>query len=151
MKNQKGITLVALIITIIVMLILVSVTIHFGTTLFDASRKEDLKTSMLLIQSKTKIIKEKKDFGDIENLEGIALENNTEYTISDALSTKISAIENSSLYILNSEHLNNMGITEETSSKEFYIVDYNSNEIYYSLGYKDGNNTLYSLSELGVE
>ena len=149
MINQKGITLVALIITIIVMLILVTVTIHFGTTLFDASKKEDLKTTMLLIQSKAKIIKEKKDFGDIEELTGITLDSNTEYTISQNLQTKLDAIEDSSLYILNTEHLNSMGITEETSHEKFYIVDYNNKEIYYSLGYKDGNNTLYSLSELG--
>lgn len=149
MREQKGITLVALIITIIVMLILVTVTIHFGTTLFNASKKEDLKTSMLLIQSKTKIIKEKKNFGDIENLIGITIDNNTEYTISQSLQTKLEAIENSDLYILNTEHLSSMGITQETTTEKFFIVDYNNNEIYYSLGYKEGNNTLYSLSELG--
>ncbi|MBQ6992185.1 MAG: hypothetical protein IJN50_04680 [Clostridia bacterium] len=149
MKEQKGITLVALIITIIVMLILAAVTIHFGTNLLDKSKKEDLKTTMLLIQSKTKIIKEKKDFGDIEELTGISLANNTEYTISENFQNKLDTIENADLYILNSENLTNMGITENTSNEEFYIVDYNNSEIYYSLGYKEGNSTLYSLSELG--
>lgn len=149
MKEQKGITLVALIITIIVMLILAAVTIHFGTNLLDKSKKEDLKTTMLLIQSKTKIIKEKKDFGDIEELTGISLANNTEYTISENFQNKLDTIENADLYILNSENLTSMGITENTSNEEFYIVDYNNSEIYYSLGYKEGNSTLYSLSELG--
>jgi len=149
MKEQKGITLVALIITIIVMLILAAVTIHFGTNLLDKSKKEDLKTTMLLIQSKTKIIKEKKDFGDIEELTGISLANNTEYTISRNFQNKLDEIENADLYILNSENLASMGITDNTNNEKFYIVDYNNSEIYYSLGYKEGSSTLYSLSELG--
>ena len=150
MKKEKGITLVSLIIAIVVMLILAAVSIHYGTQLIDESKKEDIKTSMLLIKSKTKIIKEKKDFGDVEELTGISLESNTEYTVSEELQNKLNAVENSSLYILNSEHLSSMGITEETTSEEFFIVDYNNNEIYYSLGYKEGDNTLYSLSELDV-
>lgn len=150
MKKEKGITLVSLIIAIVVMLILAVVSIHYGTQLIDESKKEDIKTSMLLIKSKTKIIKEKKDFGDVEELTGISLESNTEYTVSEELQNKLNAVENSSLYILNSEHLSSMGITEETTAEEFFIVDYNNNEIYYSLGYKEGDNTLYSLSELDV-
>lgn len=150
MKKEKGITLVSLIIAIVVMLILAVVSVHYGTQLIDQSKKEDIKTSMLLIKSKTKIIKEKKDFGDVEELTGISLDSNSEYTVSEELQNKLNAVENSSLYILNSEHLSSMGITEETTAEEFFIVDYNNNEIYYSLGYKEGDNTLYSLSELDV-
>lgn len=149
MKEQKGITLVALIITIIVMIILAAVTIHFGTNLLDKSKKEDLKTTMLLIQSKAKIIKEKKEFGDIEELTGVSLSNNTEYIISQNFQKKLNTIEKADLYILNSENLTSMGITDKTDNKEFYVVDYNNSEIYYSLGYKEGKSTLYSLSELG--
>ena len=57
LRNQKGITIIALIITIVIMAILVSVSIKVGTDAIDKSREEDIKSNMLLIQGKSKIIK----------------------------------------------------------------------------------------------
>ena len=41
LKNKKGITIIALVITVVIMLILVGVTIKVGTKSIDESEKED--------------------------------------------------------------------------------------------------------------
>ena len=56
----------ALVITIVVMLILVGVTINFGMNAIRHTKLEDLRTSMITIQGKAKIIKEKHDFEKTE-------------------------------------------------------------------------------------
>ena len=150
MKKNSGITLIALIITLVVMLILISVTIYYGGRLVNETHKEDIITTMLLIQSKAKIIKEKKDFGDIESLTGIQIAENNDYTISEKLQTLLNSIEEGELYILTQEDLNEMGIKEDNITTErFFIVDYNSSEVYYSLGCEDeSGNLLFSLAQL---
>ena len=54
MKKQKGITLIALTITIIVMIIIASITIYAGIDLIQQAKLQDLVTNMLLIQAKAK-------------------------------------------------------------------------------------------------
>ena len=57
--NNKGITIVALIITIIVMLILATVTIEIGTEQIQSAKLEDLKTTMLLIKGRVQISRQR--------------------------------------------------------------------------------------------
>ena len=52
--NQKGITLIALIITIIVLLIIAGITVYSGKDSIRKANLEGLKTNMLLIQTKAK-------------------------------------------------------------------------------------------------
>ena len=54
MREQKGITLIAITLTVIVMLIIASITVYYGTDLIQEVKLQDLKTNMLLIQAKTK-------------------------------------------------------------------------------------------------
>ena len=56
MNKQSGITLVALIITVILMLILLSVGVKFGTDAIQQTKIEDIKTNMLSIKARAKII-----------------------------------------------------------------------------------------------
>ena len=53
-KNNKGITLIALTITIIILLILASITIYSGKESIKKAQLESLKTNMLLIKAKAK-------------------------------------------------------------------------------------------------
>lgn len=53
-REQKGVTLIVLVVTIIVLLILAAITMYGGTDMIDKSRLEGLKTNMLLIQTKAK-------------------------------------------------------------------------------------------------
>jgi len=143
LKNQKGITIVALIITIILMIILVSVSVRFGTEAIDKSKQEDIKSNMLLIQGKSKIIKDKHIYDEENsNLVGTPVSNASGYTISHELQSKINSEQ---AYILTQEDLNNNGLGNiKTSNTEFYVVDYDTCEVYYSLGI----NGKYALSEM---
>lgn len=144
--NQKGITLVALILTVVIMGILLTVSIKVGTDAIDKSIEEDIKSNMLLIQGKSKIIKDKHTY-DAENssLVGLPLNEATEYTISDELQNKINSNDNAQAYIFSQDDLKNNGLGNiEISSTEFYVVDYDTCEVYYSLGI-DGK---YALSEM---
>ena len=53
-KQEKGITLMLLIITVIVLLIIAGIAIYSGTETIKKASVEDLKTNMLLIQAKVK-------------------------------------------------------------------------------------------------
>ena len=53
-KNESGITLAALVITIIIMMILSSIAVHEGSKLIRVSKVQTLETNMLTIQAKAK-------------------------------------------------------------------------------------------------
>ena len=54
MKKNKGITMVTLVITIVILLILAGVSIGVGNNIIKKSELENLKTNMLLIEVKGK-------------------------------------------------------------------------------------------------
>ena len=68
LKIENGITIIALIITIILMLILAGVGMHFGSDALDKAKLEDIKTNMISIKTKAKIVAEQYNFKDIDNL-----------------------------------------------------------------------------------
>jgi len=144
LKDKKGITLMALILTIIIMVILLTVSIKVGTDAIDKSIEEDIKSNMLLIQGKSKIIKDKHNFESTELL-GTPINEATDYTISSELQSQINLEK---AYILTQEDLNNNGLYNiEISNTEFYVVDYDTCEVYYSLGIKGR----YSLTDIQAE
>lgn len=146
LKNKNGITIIALVITVIVMLILVGVTVKIGTDSIDESEKQDIITNMISIKTKAKIVKDKYNFKDIESLVGISLTDNTEYN-TQAIENLLPE-EKDKYYIWTQDDLNNQGLTTIKSNKsEFYVVYYGDNtniEVYYSKGI----NGKYSLTEL---
>ena len=139
LKKQRGITLVALIITIILMLILVGVTIKYSGEAIDKAKLEDIKTDMISIKTRAKIIAEQYNFKDIENLVG----NN----ISDDEAQKLGLQNSENIRKWSSEDLlgQRLGVIEGDT----YVVSYdlenpNNCEVYYLNGYE----AKYSLSEL---
>lgn len=166
LKIENGITIIALIITIILMLILVGVGMHFGGDALDKAKLEDIKTNMISIKTKAKIVAEQYNFKDINNLIGTPLDQDNEqegiqagsYNIPTALNTIFnekdeggnSKIDISKLYVWTKEDLNNQGLnTIDIDESRFYIVYYNLKdtnlcEVYYSQGFQGQ----YSLSTL---
>ena len=65
-KNEKGITMVALFVTVLVLVLLASATISVSTKIIDSAKFESFKTDLLLIQSKIKVMADKKEIGEIE-------------------------------------------------------------------------------------
>lgn len=146
LKNEKGITIIALIITIILMLILVGVTVKVGTKEISKAKLEDIKTEMISIKTRAKIVKDKYDFKDIDNLVGTKLSEATDYN-AGAIDIPDESKEN--CYIWTQEDLNSQELSSIKVDKDkFYVVYYGDDiEIYYSKGV-DGK---YSLTELQGE
>ena len=146
LKNEKGITIIALIITIILMLILVGVTVKVGTKEISKAKLEDIKTEMISIKTRAKIVKDKYDFKDIDNLVGTKLLEATDYN-TEAVVIPDGSKEN--CYIWTQEDLNSQELSSIKVDKDkFYVVYYGDDiEIYYSKGV-DGK---YSLTDLQGE
>lgn len=149
MKNEKGIALIGLVIVVL----LTAVTLFAGTNYLkeyvNNQKNEDIKANMLAIQTVITNVKNKHTVDEPNNIlvgTKLDLENNeTEYTISDEFKNVLLSLENAELYILNTEELNNLGVKNiEINNTAFYVVDYNSEEILYSLGV----NGVYKLSEM---
>ncbi len=168
LKIENGITIIALIITIILMLILVGVGVHFSGDALDKAKLEDIKTDMISIKTKAKIVAEQYNFKDIDNLIGTKLDQNDEeegiqnetYIIPNGLKTILEGsgeetekIDISKLYIWTKEDLNNQGLnTIDINNEQFYIVYYNlkdtnKSEIYYSQGFQ-GQYSLDTLNDM---
>lgn len=62
MKKNRGVTLISLIITIIVLLIIAGISIHSGKEVIRKAQLEQLKTNMLLIKAKAKEYVEEANF-----------------------------------------------------------------------------------------
>lgn len=147
--SNKGITMVALIITIIIMLILATVTIQFGAGEVERTKLEDLKTTMLLIKGRVQIVADKESFGESYDNTGMV-------KLSDAASYDISKLQNifnnledtSNLYIWEQTAMDNNNIDVTITSTDFFVMDYSTGEVYYSLGYTYEGITYYSLTDM---
>lgn len=155
MRNNKGITIIALIITIVLTLILLSVVIKFGTNEIDRAKIEDLKSTMLLIKGRAQVSKEKTNFekdysekGVIQINDNLTLPEGKTYDLSSIQSELNALADKSQLYIWEQTALNNNGIDYEITSDDFFVIDYNNMEVYSSIGYSFEGRTYYSLSQL---
>ncbi len=137
MNKQSGITMVALIITVIIMLILLGVGVNYGVDSIKKAKLEDIKTDMISIKTKAKIIVDEYNFKDIDELKGVEIED-------AALLHKLGIEEG---YIWDKETLEEQGLS--TIEEDKYVVKYDTNnssncEVYY----KDGIDGAYSLTQL---
>ena len=149
-KEQKGITMLTLAITIIVIIIIAGVTFSLSRGLIKESELKTDITNMLLIQARADVIYDKNQFDDTVNLVGT--------TVTDEMINKY-GIEAEKWYVWSNketteegkisakDELNNLNISIEDD--EFYIVNYETSEVIYSEGYTDlDKNTVYKLSEM---
>ncbi len=126
---------------------------YFLKNEYDDEQFETIKTDMLLIEAKTKMVAEKikmkekdavyvgkkieeaKDDEDIKKLQESGIINLEE--------------KNNVYYILEKSNLEELGLTAVNLAEGYYIVEYNSNEIIYAKGIKDKDgNILYKLSDI---
>jgi len=144
LKIEKGITLVALVITIILMMILVGVTVHFSTDAINKANLEDIKTDMISIKTRAKIVAEQYNFKDIENLVGsqITAEEAVKLNLTEQWESNSDKILKWSSSDLSSQ---NLGAIEG----DIYVVSYdlenpNNCEVFYLEGYEG----MHSLTQL---
>lgn len=120
---------------------------------YDIEQFETIKTDMLLIEAKTKIIAEKVKIKekDIEYVGKKIEEIKEDEDIKKLQEQGIVNIEEkkNTYYILEKNHLEELGLTTMDIKEGRYIVEYNTNEIIYTKGVKDKEkNVLYKLSDI---
>ncbi len=152
-KVEKGITMITLVLTIIVILIIAGITLQGSKRLLKESELKNDITDMLLIQARAEVIYDKNQFDETIKLVGLPI--NEE--IANTYGIEVEQI--GKWYIWNNEEATS---EENVSAKgelealnvnlkngEFYIVNYEIGEIIYSAGYKDAeNNMVYKLSDM---
>lgn len=174
MKENKGITMVVLVITIVVLLILAGISIGTGNNIIKSSQLENLKTNMLLIKVKAKEYVENANFKLGTNFES-ATDKDTrilnakselqgeEITDSNIFNDGINITQenltnDNSNYIyyykLNTNNLADIGLSKVESDEKngWYIIKYDVKnleiEIYNTLGFENDGSKYYSLTEL---
>ena len=148
-KTNKGITIVALIIAVIIMMILATVTIEFGKGEIERAKFEDLKTTMLLIKGRAQIVADKESFGEEYDNEGmVKLSETSNYNVSNLQNIFNTLEDTSNLYIWEQTAMDNNNIQVEITNEDFFVIDYSTGEVYYSIGYTYEGNTYYALSEM---
>ena len=149
MKRNKGITMISLMVTIVILMILATITMYYGNSAMKEAKLQDLKTNMLLIQAAVKGDLEKyhfetsnlSDANDKEAqksnyLKGTKLanpRNELKQEIFNEIKEDYPQIDgNFDYYYLNTSDLMELGIKDVESSNEdgHYIVAYSMNSIY---------------------
>jgi len=143
LKIEKGITLVALVITVILMMLLAGVTVHFSGDVVKKTKLEDIKTNMISIKTRAKIIAEQYNFNDIDSLVGSQITETeaTELDLKEQWEENKDRILKWSSSDLQGQ---NLGSIEGDRYIVFYDLENVNCEVYYIEGY-EGH---YSLTEL---
>ena len=161
LKENKGITLVALVITIVVMIIIAGIAVYTGTDTIKKAKLEELKTNMLLIEAKAKGLVEEVNFKigltkpEDEGYQTKKDSAEQEVYVNGAKlkkATNISApssIPVSECYEVTQDAMNVWGLDGlELEEGEYYLIKFDDTnatvEVYNTLGY-DGK---YSLTEI---
>lgn len=162
MKNQKGITLIALTITIVVMIIIASITTYAGMDLIKQAKLQDLVTNMLLIQANAKECLEEVAFQtanmtDVteieqvknENLKGKKITENSEVQTLAQNTGKIDTLKIDEYYYFEQTNLKEMGL-ENLSTDEYgyFIVRYDIEDLKIEVINTKGYNGNYTLEQL---
>ena len=161
-KENKGVTLVALIITIVVLLIIASIGVYSGKETIQKANLEAIRTNMLLIEAKAKGVVEKANFQlgpDLQKMSEINTIRSDVYVtenklqkLSDSGITVPSGIPTGeNVYVLTQEAATLWaldGVYDELEEDEHYVISFNEEnatvEIYNTIGYQG----YYSLTDI---
>lgn len=181
LKNQKGITLISLAITIIVLMILATVTISTSMNLIESSRIRNNIVIMSLIRVEVEKIFEDFEFeNDVANMKTldtskltitgaskfdltsekiIPMQDNLSSKEKDLLEKKINLKKDSNIdvdnlwYIWSSSTLKELKIDydEIISEDQYFIINYATGEVMISTGVKSDNDNLVIYSLTGLK
>lgn len=176
MKKNKGITMVSLVITIIILLILASISIGVGNNVIKKSELENLKTNMLLIKVKGKEYIENANFNlgttidtvaeeeknnriqkAKEKLKGEEIQEESIFNGNINLTMDNITIDNTNYiyyYKLTTQNLKDIGFSnvESDENNGWYIIKYDIKnvqvEVYNTKGFEKEGKKYYTLSEI---
>ena len=152
MRKSLLATYIKIILAIIAIVILIYGTIKFFYNEYNKQEYETLKTNMLLIQNKTEIIAQKVKIKekDAKYIGTKIEEKENDESIQNLINNEIINIKSKDYkyYCLDNSNLKELGLTN-IEIDNFYIVDYEKNEIIYVDGIEDNSgNVIYKLSEM---
>ena len=148
MKRNKGITMISLMVTIVILMILATITMYYGNSAMKEAKLQDLKTNMLLIQASLKSGLEKyhfetsnlsdaneKEAQKSNYLKGTKLADTDlqkiKQEIFDEIKEDYPQIDgNFDYYKLDKNDLEEMGIYDIKDDDGEYIVAYSMNSVY---------------------
>lgn len=136
MINNKGITLIALVVMVVILVIIASVTVTVSMNVVDVAKFENIETDLLLIQSKAKVMADKKAIGEIEEEE--------------LYGTKQDSGEYENWYLLSQTELEDMGL-KKAKAEDNYYVNYENDDVAYGVGIEYKGTTYYKLSEMRAD
>lgn len=131
LKSNKGVTLIILVITIIVMSILAGVTIKASNQLITDTQKKAKITNMYIIKAEIEAMYDEYQFSEeMSVLKGTYTEDVSQYGVTFK--------EEDLWFIWDRDTIKNLGFDENMlTGNEYYIVNYATGEIIYSKGIKD--------------
>lgn len=159
-RKEKGITLITLAITIIILLIIAGISIKGGTNAIKMAELEEIKTNMLLIQAKARqyvedvnfkmgIEPNKKTTEEKEEIRKQVYEEEAKLKKAEDVPANFGIEDTSTCYWLTEETQEKWGLDKiEIGNNEAYLIQFNETditvEVYNTVGYK-GN---YSLTQI---
>ena len=151
-KKMHTIKLVILISIFVAIITAIVISSKYINKKVNESKDDDIKTDMLVLQAKLKVIKGESEVNkNTDNYLGIKVnESNNENIINLLKSINIPDEELQDYYILNNKDIELLGISEEIYNKEdsTYIVNYNLTEVIYKAGIFIDGVVKYKLSDL---
>lgn len=103
----------------------------------DKKELETINTNMLQVQAKAKVVFEKYHVDNANGLKGRKIENNLELE-------SFGINDDGNYYAWDRKVLNEVGLTEiSIGEDDFYIVNYDSEEVLFSKGYKAKDGQIY--------
>lgn len=151
-RKSVVLTYVKIFIVLVIIAAIIYAAVQFFGTKYNEEEFETLKTDMLLIQGKIEVVSQKVDIEE-ENAEYIGTsikENKEDEKIQNLINNNIIDIDSkkSKYYCINNDNLNELGL-ENVRVDDYYIVDYENNEVIYINGIKNENgDTIYKLSDM---
>ena len=149
-NSEKGITIVSLVLTIVVLGVLTAVTVNAGGSILKQVQLQNINTNMMLIQAKVKTISEQANFNkDTSIYKGnvvsdVSGNKNVQKLVEDGVID-----DTSKYYVLWQEHLKDMGL-EKIDVEDGYVVNYDTQEIIYVKGFEHDGTTYYKLSDMRI-
>lgn len=151
--KKKIITLIILIVAVIALVLIIKGLTNTGMSILSKADIQDINTEMLVIQAKAKVIAEQAIVDDDDDLLRGTKITDTDYETIEKIKEEgvISEDEENydSYYVWNQELLNELNINVKLPENHYYIVNYETNEVISTKGYKTikDDKVYYKLSE----
>lgn len=152
-KNNRGVTLSILVVTIIILIILASVTITTSNLLIRVTESKAVVSNMYLVKGKAESLYEEYEFlgdtlPDEDNFLGkkVSVASLVIYGVVSNGNTE----EDNTWYKWTKNTLENNGLDPEMLSEDAeYIVNYETGEVIYTIGVKDNSGNInYKLTDI---